>query len=47
MPGRKSDSPLSRVIGLVVAGLAVVLLVLDQTTDLPVPYGYMDVALGS
>jgi hypothetical protein len=28
------------VIGLGVAGLAVVLLVLDQTTDLPVPYGY-------
>lgn len=40
MPGKRSNSPLGRVIGLVVAGLAVVLLVLDQTTDLPVPYGY-------
>ncbi|MFC7073807.1 hypothetical protein ACFQJ7_10800 [Halovenus rubra] len=40
MPGKRSDSPLGRVIGLGVAGLAVVLLVLDQTTDLPVPYGY-------
>ena len=40
MPGKRSDSPLGRVIGLVVAGLAVVLLVLDRTTDLSVPYGY-------
>jgi hypothetical protein len=40
MPGRSMDSPLSRVIGLIVAGVAVVLLILDRTTDLPVPYGY-------
>jgi hypothetical protein len=40
MPGKRSDSPLGRVIGLVVAGIAVVLLVLERTTDLSVPYGY-------
>lgn len=46
MPGKRSDSPLGRLIGLVVAGLAVVLLVLDRTTDLSVPYGYDGSGLG-
>lgn len=46
MPGKRSDSPLVRVIGLVIAGLAVVLLVVDRTTDLSVPYGYDGTGFG-
>jgi len=40
MPGRASDSPLGRAVGVAVAGLAVVLLALNRWTDLTVPYGY-------
>jgi len=40
MPGKSNSSPVGRAVGAAVALLAVVLLVLDRTTDLPVPYGY-------
>jgi|GEM_PF-1434196 len=40
MPGRASNSPLGRALGVGFALLAVLFLVLDRTTDLPVPYGY-------
>ncbi|MFB6141341.1 MAG: hypothetical protein ABEJ26_13020 [Halosimplex sp.] len=40
MPGKASSSALGRDVGVAVAALAVVLLVLDRTTDLAVPYGY-------
>jgi hypothetical protein len=40
MPGRSSNSPLGRAVGLVVAGLAVVLYALNRWTDLGVPHGY-------
>lgn len=40
MPGRPSNSPLGKGVGAAAAGLAVVLLALDQWTDLTVPYGY-------
>ena len=39
MSGKRSGS-LNRWIGIVIAGLAVVLLVLDRTTGLAIPYGY-------
>lgn len=42
MPGKANSSPLGRAVGVAVAALAVVLLVLDRTTDLAVPYGYDD-----
>jgi hypothetical protein len=40
MPGRSSNSPLGRAVGLIVAGLAVALFALNRWTDLNVPYGY-------
>lgn len=40
MPGSRSNSPLGRAVSVAVAGLAVVLLALNQWTDLNVPYGY-------
>jgi hypothetical protein len=40
MPGRSSDSKLGRVVGALVAVLALGLFALDSATDLSVPYGY-------
>jgi hypothetical protein len=40
MPGRRSNSPLGRAVGIAAAGLAVVLLALNRWTDLTVPYTY-------
>ena len=40
MPGRASNSTLGRALGIGFAILAVGFLILDRTTDLPVPYGY-------
>jgi hypothetical protein len=40
MPGTRSESSLGRMIGLLVAGIAVLLLVVEGTSTLPVPTGY-------
>lgn len=40
MSDKIDTSHIGRLIGIGVAGLAVLLMVLDRTTDLSVPYGY-------
>ncbi|TKX68082.1 hypothetical protein [Halorubrum sp. SP9] len=40
MSDKRDTSHIGRLIGIGVAGLAVLLMILDRTTDLSVPYGY-------